>query len=641
MRVLGLVRTVVVIAWMLCAVLLVGGCSCSATDVLAQLTETNGEVTRDEHASLGQWRPADLGAEFRVGDGVRTSPASTGVVEFDDGAKLRLEPSTTVRFLETPPGTDERGVDVITGDAILETGATELRLRTRIGLAVLESGSLVRVSKTNSGLRFQVKLGLARLGEGDRVTTVEPGSVVQVGIGMAVFEREDATEGSTDEGEQSAATLPQTITAAVKGKGVLIRPEGQKRYTRLPKGEHILQPGSRLKLNKGSRASLTFGKQSAELKGPGTYVVRADPDRFVEPVAGVTVLAATEHDVSLAIPGGRVIAKGSEGRALAEVTVRGKQADVFVKLGKVDVEVGGQRESLTAGERARIRGGKLTVSGRGPGFADLSVGAGNSLLVHDPRPPTAVSVAFEQQCEGVGIVERVRGGAVKASASGIGSASLHFKRGQHDYRVRCLSLDGKLSAPMARGRITVLRDAGTAALAKTPPVTSINVDGRSYTVLYQNRLPAVNVRWPNAPEAAAYTLTVTSGSESFSVATKSPGYAFPTGKLREGRHTFRFKGSNGRASRVTTTSIRFDNAAPTASIKSPHNGSFQGGTSVTASGVALPGWTVSAGSEPLSLDSHHRFSQRVAAGERGLVLKFVHPRRGTHHYLRRAAGIQQ
>jgi hypothetical protein len=85
--------------------------------------------------------------------------------------------------------------------------------------------------------------------------------------------------------------------------------------------------------------------------------------------------------------------------------------------------------------------------------------------------------------------------------------------------------------------------------------------------------------------------------------------------------------------------IRFDNAAPAASLTAPGNGQFTPGQSVTVSGAALEDWNVSVGGKTLPLDAQQRFSTTAAAPseERALAILFVNPRRGAHYYLRRGA----
>jgi hypothetical protein len=136
-------------------------------------------------------------------------------------------------------------------------------------------------------------------------------------------------------------------------------------------------------------------------------------------------------------------------------------------------------------------------------------------------------------------------------------------------------------------------------------------------------------------------LLVTSSGKSQRLSSSDASVSFAPGKLPEGTHSFQWTTSSGRKSRSSKATIRFDNAAPKASISSPTNGSFAPSARVSLAGIALPGWEVRAQGEPLRMDSEQRFSGSVTSGPRGLVLQFSHPKRGVHHYLRRASGISR
>jgi hypothetical protein len=126
------------------------------------------------------------------------------------------------------------------------------------------------------------------------------------------------------------------------------------------------------------------------------------------------------------------------------------------------------------------------------------------------------------------------------------------------------------------------------------------------------------------------------GQKTFSSASAS--YALPAGTLGEGSHEVWFE-AHGERSRKTSVVVQFDNAAPTASISSPAERGFAPGASVSVSGMALPGWTVSAGGHELPQDSQQRFSGDVPGpvGVAALAIRFSHPQRGVHYYLRRSS----
>jgi hypothetical protein len=53
--------------------------------------------------------------------------------------------------------------------------------------------------------------------------------------------------------------------------------------------------------------------------------------------------------------------------------------------------------------------------------------------------------------------------------------------------------------------------------------------------------------------------------------------------------------------------------------------------------MALPGWAVSVAGRELAQDGQQRFSAEVAApaDASSLAIRFAHPQRGVHYYLRR------
>lgn len=266
---------------------------------------------------------------------------------------------------------------------------------------------------------------------------------------------------------------------------------------------------------------------------------------------------------------------------------------------------------------------------RGPEVADFWAAPGESLIVHDPHPPTVVGFSAGR-CPGVTVLEV---GAKKRETIGSGKVTAALPAGAQRYRLRC---DAD-SAPFAEGTVTVLADAGSRRLASAAPVNRIDADGRRYTILYQSLPPKVSVRWPNPPSAGPFALFVRSqgkGQKQFSAA--APSYALPAGTLGEGTHELWF-GAGAELSRKTTVVVQFDNAAPTASIGSPAERGFAPGATVTAAGMALPGWSVTVAGHELAQDGQQRFSGEVSApaDASALAIRFAHPQRGVHFYLRR------
>jgi hypothetical protein len=274
---------------------------------------------------------------------------------------------------------------------------------------------------------------------------------------------------------------------------------------------------------------------------------------------------------------------------------------------------------------------------RGPDRVDFLAAAGDSFAVHDPKPPTAIGFS-QSGCPG-GAILTLDGGR-RGGKETVGSArvSAEFGSGSHRYVVSCLEANGAKGKDVAQGSISVFADAGLRRLARTAPLTSVDADGRRYTVLYQTLLPKISVRWPNPPTAGSYSLSVRSPQGTKTFSSKAASYLFAPGALAEGEHVLAFEG-DGKRSKPTSIMIRFDNAAPTASLSSPADGSFAPGASVLVAGSALPGWSVSASGRELSQDDQNRFSEQVSApsAERALVIRFAQAGRGVHYYLRRSA----
>jgi hypothetical protein len=126
-----------------------------------------------------------------------------------DGSTLRVEESTTIRFLVDGSAADEQALDVRTGDALLITGRHELRLRTHLGVATLSAGGQVRLKRQGQELEFHVDIGEVRFrDEGGATVDVKAGETIQVGIGMAVL-RKSEEPAELSAGPAAAPLSPQ------------------------------------------------------------------------------------------------------------------------------------------------------------------------------------------------------------------------------------------------------------------------------------------------------------------------------------------------------------------------------------------------------------------------------------------------
>ncbi len=608
-----------VLAFALC------GCSCQSSPALAKLRERTGTVERDYADKPRAWQSADLGTELRLGDAVQTRSASSAVLDLDDGARLALQESTLIRFSSTPPKERALAFDVELGTAELSTEIA-LSLGMASGLAKLTPGTRVTLSRDDGGLRFAVQVGQAVLGE------------VSVGVGEAVLidaqgqtHRADETRAASEPEPAVPAVDPDAptgdVTIVVRGPGASIRKQGRRQP--LPQGSTQLAPGTELELARDTKVQLTRGEQAATLNQNGRYVVAPRPDVLVRASSGALSAGSSER-VRVEVPGG-VIVVAPRGQVQVQVHAKGR-ARVAVQSREAVLETSRGSETVRAGEQASLEAdGRVSVEGRSLDYADLELQTGESVVIHDPSPPTAVRFIFGEACPETGVLQLH--GASELFAAGRASVALPMKAGSYRYELRCESSGSK---PVRHGRVSVLKDRGTRALAVHPPATVLQADGRNYTVLYQNRLPKITLAWPSPPSGGGIQLVHELAGKTVTLELSGPSHTFPSGGLEEGKHRFHFIGG-GKISRQTSLSILFDNAAPAASLNTPASVKARSGDTLTVSGTALPGWDVQVEGQAARRDAQGRFSEATVmpSERRAVVIRISHPERGTHVYLRR------
>ncbi|MFK8001729.1 MAG: FecR domain-containing protein [Polyangiales bacterium] len=348
--------------------------------------------------------------------------------------------------------------------------------------------------------------------------------------------------------------------------------------------------------------------------------------------------ARVRADSSLeVIVGQAVIERGDGTEATAQA---GEVIDVDAGLDAGDVDAGivdiGEEDAGVEEDAGEEDAGEGTESGGvdalapGPARADLLLSAGGSVTIHAPTLPVRIGVSAPD-CAGQSVLRAGRRRALAVD----GEAHLALPPGRHRWTLTCAGNE------VSRGSARILRDGGTRRMPRIPPRNVIDADGRPYRVLYQNQLPSVLVRWAGAQGNPPYRLTLQRpGGSAITRTAATPRFEFRSGQVPEGTHSIQVRSASGDTSPTTRLTIRFDNAAPTASVSAPANRSFAPGATVTVSGTAAPGWQVRVGGQELPLGDQYRFNGEVTApvNRDSLVLQLVHPRRGTHYYLRRADG---
>lgn len=356
--------------------------------------------------------------------------------------------------------------------------------------------------------------------------------------------------------------------------------------------------------------------------------------------AGAVELEAGELELVLDTAAGPARIQGG-GRA--RVTAADGETRLEVLVGSVILE----GKELTAGMTMEIAMGGAILEdepieppppppdaappagpGAGPALVDVVVEAGESATIHDPSPPTAVAVTFD--CPDAGHLEvaagKKKGWDAAAVTSGQGRASAELPAGTRRYRVKC---GDKV---VGDGKLVVEKDAARKQLPSRPPRNVVDADGRKYTVLYQNRLPEVVLRWIDAPPADSFVIHLETGKKTKTFAVKTARHALDSGDLREGNHTFWVQGG-GRKSPKTTIEIAFDNAAAAIYLKRV----AVEASKVEVEGAAIRDTTVSLEGDRVELDDQLRFSARTTVGEgrRHAALRIAHRSGGVHYYVLR------
>ncbi|MBN2529194.1 MAG: FecR domain-containing protein [Deltaproteobacteria bacterium] len=269
--------------------------------------------------------------------------------------------------------------------------------------------------------------------------------------------------------------------------------------------------------------------------------------------------------------------------------------------------------------------------------ADMFIAAGESAWIHSPAMPVHVAIRVFGVCE-LGAFVTMRG--KQQRVGGTAQVVIPLNMGRNRYAVHCVLSDGTLNREaVTKGMLFVVRDTGKVTLAQTPPLSTVLMDGRTYTVNYQTRLPTIRVKWPTAPDSNSFTLYV-SGDSAQQYSLDKPQYLLAAGTLLEGTHTFKFvDDKSGVRSRNTTLKIHFDNVSDKAALIEPGDRAFAPGTLVRVRGTAMLDWEVSSPLGKIAMDSSSRFEGSLQHNTmyRAIWLKLSHAQRGVHYYLRRQA----
>jgi hypothetical protein len=381
-------------------------------------------------------------------------------------------------------------------------------------------------------------------------------------------------------------------------------------------------------VKKGTRIKLTRGKDGVELE------VQIGKARFVrgeqstELIAGQRIQATVGQAVLLTDTDFGEIPSSDAGNADA---VEGPENTD----GATDITDTG--ESLTEGgdtlrsKQSFRRDENTTVL-----TPDILLSPGESPRIHTVRVPVNVAFNTRGLCQNGGVLKH---GHKNYTFTADHPAVFSANTGYSKYAIRCAGdPSGNARHADAVGRVHIILDRGKIRLVHTPPVSTVLMDGRSYSVYYQSRLPIIRVKWPTAPKGSRFTLRVT-GDDSKTLGLSAPQHTFNAGDLKEGTLQFTFvEESSGARSRRTTLKILFDNVSDKANLVEPAESSFESGATVSVRGIAMVGWQVSVPTGKVTTASSGRFEGTVhhQNGYRAIWLRLSHPGRGVHYYIRRA-----
>jgi hypothetical protein len=610
---------------------------------IAKLVEGTQIVERNREPAA-EWTPSKTGETYAIGDAVRTGPASRAQLELVGGGGLRLGERALVRF-----GRGDQRIGLAMGEALVEAAGAPVAVSTGKGQVVVSPDAKVRFSATEGVIHFDVLVGSATIEQGGTTRAVSAGQGFDVAIGGAVIEgKPDAgvPDAAVPDAGVDAAQAPVAgvVKALLKGRGAQARDTESAPWRTLAAGEVDLVPGAQVKLGPRATVELSRGDEKSIVRGAAELAIGPAGGALATVQRGAVVVLATTTPTRVDLAGGSVTARkaGGAGSRAEMSVVRKRDTQVSVRAGLVEIKGRGMLETLGSGETAALTGGgDIRFAGKAPDYADFSLPAGESAVIHDPNPPTAVRIKLAGQCPKAAIVEISRRGRwdrPDGVSRGESAANVLIPRGAMQYRVRCLTDEQAEEQPKARGTLNVLADRGVAPIPKRAPKNVVDADGRKYTVLYQNLLPQLTFRW-RQPPAGDVQLKITNGKAPEQVM-PAPGaqIVVESGALQEGNYQYWFEATADARIRSpkTTLVIDFDNAAPTASLKEPPATGFSA-TPVKVSGVVLEGWSVSVGGTGLKSDARLRFSGEVtpAGDERAIAIRFVHPARGVHYYLRR------
>lgn len=611
------------------------GCG-KRSDAVAELTEGQGEVQRQ--VGDGEPAPASRGTRYYVGDAAHTRQGSATLDVVRGAATIVMTEHTTVRF----EGSTEHVV-------INVDGKIDLSGR---GIYTLKGGD-VTLPDEGGTVRIDAKAGArptVELVKGKEAKVVTAGATYDLVVGAPPVDLQTGAKVPADAGVREARSpadaavdAPEPIgdagpavpgaTVTVAGPNAQVKPPGAD-WQKLPEDTRELAAGSEIRIGARTSARVEANGTTLELGG-GSRLKLGNELQIALELGSNT--AEASKPATVALPGGSITLAGAPAApAMARIDGNARDTKVTVLRGgaKLTGAAGAERE-MDRGESATLdRGGAIRYVETIPRYFDFRVLAGETLSIHDPKPPTAVQFQFDGRCPNGGIIEVDRNGSFRTArvSGGRDFANVMIARGTWAYRLRCTT-NGAEGGAVASGRITALTDDGRRPLPRNQGINDIDADGRVYRISYQSTIPNVSVRVKNP--GAAHRLHLASAGKEQTFDSTTPVITMPSSQLREGTYTYWIDRDGVKQDKVSTLIIDFDQTAPQVYIESPANAQ-PWPPDIDVRGAVLPGWSAAVDEIAIPIDRQRRFAAKVGTpGGSALAIRLSHPQRGVHYYLRR------
>jgi len=598
---------------------------------IAELKKADGPVERQ--VGTGPWGGAKIGTKYYLNDAARTADGGAQL-EVVGNALIAMQPHTILRF----GGTDKSSKIAVELGTIELTGTGSYGFD--LGDVRLSRNGTVRITANPGGKPVvELTIGEAQVSTaGGQTIDLVLGSAIEIGLETVEVRAIDAGVPDAvvvDAAEPDAAVVAEGATIDATGKRVEVQLAGETKWTALEAGTGSIPKGAKLRVGGGSTAKITSQGTTLEMGGGSRIAIGENLELAIE-IGDIRASAAGDGKVTL--PGGAIALRGTPSSAAeAKLGVGNRDSKVTMARGSGKLTgAPGSELDMNRGETATLaKAGTIRVVEAIPSYFDFRVEVGDTLTIHDPRPPTAVQFAFGAKCPNGGIIEMDKDTRYRTAkiSGGKESANLSVGAGGWAYRLRCTS-GGSEGNAVASGRIVVKRDDGRRALPKIPPLNSIDADGRTWRISYQSQIPNLQVN--SRATGAAFKLHLATEGKEQTFDSKKPAVTIPGSQLKEGTYAYWFEIDGVKQAKSSTLIFNFDQTAPQVYIELPVNGK-PWSADIDVKGAVLPGWTASVDGNTIPIDGARRFNAKAQqpAGN-ALAIKLSHPNFGTHYYLRRA-----